>query len=135
MTWANCLLCSVISQSAVIRGSCGSVPSLQADQVRDVRFDPAEKLRGIADGAMPGNDPDNGQCSQAVQASQVVTDRIGLVEIEQRHLDVGAHVAGDERSAVGQEDRAVAWRMPLMRHHHRLGAVPGRCVRGRAGAG
>jgi hypothetical protein len=93
-------------------------------QVAEVGGDPAAKLGVVADVAVAGHDhPHALGPRQQSQAPPVAAERVGRLGVEQRDLDVGAHVAGDQHSDLGQEDGAVTGGVRVVREHDR--ARPG----------
>jgi hypothetical protein len=93
-------------------------------QVAEVGRDPAAELGVIADVAVAGHDQPHARGPrQQSQAPPVAAERVGRLGVEQRDLDVGAHVAGDEHSDLGQEHGAVTGGVPVVREHDR--ARPG----------
>jgi hypothetical protein len=93
-------------------------------QVAEVGGDSAAELGVIADVAVAGHEHPHarGRREQS-QAPPVAAERVGRLGVEQRDLDVGAHVAGDKHSGLGQEDGAVTGGVRVMREHDR--ARPG----------
>jgi hypothetical protein len=93
-------------------------------QVAEVGGDPAAELGVVADAAVAGHDQPHALGSrQQSQAVPVAAERVGRFGVEQRDLDVGEHVAGDEHSDLGQEHGAVTGGVRVVREHHR--ARPG----------
>src|SRR6185437_3084914 len=81
------------------------VAGLHRVQVGEVGGDPAVELRVVADVTVPGDQRfDAGDAREQPQAFAVAAERVGAVQVEQRYLDVGEHVPGDQHAAVGQED-------------------------------
>jgi hypothetical protein len=78
-------------------------------QVRVVGGEPAAELRLPADVAVAGNDDrDPGYAREHAKALPVAAERVGRLQVEQRDLQVGKHVARDQHAAVGEEDGTVA---------------------------
>ena len=93
-------------------------------QVAEVGGDPAAELGVVADAAVAGHhQPHARGPGQQSQAPPIAAERVGRLGVEQRDLDVGAHVAGDEHAGLGQEHGAVAGGVRVVRQHHR--ARPG----------
>jgi hypothetical protein len=93
-------------------------------QVAEVGGDPAAELGVIAHVAVAGHDqPYPLGPGQQSQASPVAAEGVGRLGVEQRDLNIGAHVAGDEHAGLGQEHGAVTGRVRVVREHHR--ARPG----------
>ncbi|MGD0699892.1 MAG: hypothetical protein ABSA02_08415 [Trebonia sp.] len=78
----------------------------------------------IADVAVAGHDhPHAGRGREQSQALPVAAERVRRVGVEQRDLNVGEHVAGDQHAGLRQVDRAVAGGVGVVGEHHR--ARPG----------
>ena len=85
-------------------------------QVAAVSGDPAAELGTVADVAVPRDDDvDAGDIREQPQARTVAAKRVGTVQVEQRNLDVGAHVADNQYATVGEEDRTVAGGVRVVR--------------------
>jgi len=68
--------------------------------------------------------PDAGHGRQPLHPGAVVAERIRRDGIEQRYLHVGAHVSGDQDTALRQEHRAVTGRVPVVHDQPGLRPVP-----------
>ena len=68
--------------------------------------------------------PHPGDSRQPGQPGAVVAERVLRHRVQQRYLDVRAHVTGHEDTGVGQEHRAVAGRVPVVHDQLGLGPVP-----------
>ena len=96
-------------------------------QVGEVGGEAAAELRGVAGVAVAGDDGgDAGDGGQRAQARAVAAEGIGVVQVGQRDLDVGAHVADDEHAGVREEDGAVAGGVGVVRVDD--GARPGQPI-------
>ena len=75
---------------------------------------------------MTGDDGNNvvGHALEQPQRGEVVLDRIRGLQVEERHQDVGEHVAGDEDAALLDQQRRMARGMGLMLDDADGGAVP-----------
>src|SRR5215510_491007 len=101
----------------------------QVVQVRAIQLDSTAELRAIADSPVARDYPIDRQLGEPVQARQVIADWVGLIKIEERDLDVRAHVARDQRSALREEHRAMPRRMSLMCDDDCPWPVPRDCFR------
>ena len=87
----------------------------------------------VADAPVARNDvPDAVDRSEQIEREAIIGERIGSLVIEQRDLDVRAHVTGEQRVLGRDVQRGVAWCMCAMLDHPHLGAIPlDRCRTGR----
>jgi hypothetical protein len=94
-------------------------------QVSQVGGDPAAELAFGRNPAVAGDGkPDPRDAREQAEAGPVAAERVVPVQVEQRGLDVRAHVASDQHPGPGQEDRTVPGRVPVVLVHDRAGAGP-----------
>jgi hypothetical protein len=94
-------------------------------QVGGIEGEPPAEFPGAPDVAVAGHHqahPRHGR--QPLHPGAVITERIRRRGIEQRNLHVGTHIPGDQDTAVRQEHRAVAGRVPVMHDQPGLGPLP-----------
>ena len=108
------------------RGSSAGFPLRDGVQVSGIQCEPPAELAGVPDVAVAGHhltDARHGR--QSLHPGAVVAQRIRRDRVQQRYLDVGAHIAGHQDASVGQEHGAVPWRMPVVHDHLGRRPVPG----------
>ena len=94
-------------------------------EVGKVGSDPAVKLRRVAGMAVAGDHhPDTRDAGEQAEALAVAAERVGRVQVEQRDLDIGEHVPGDQHPLVGEEDGTMAGRVGIVRVDERTRAQP-----------
>ena len=88
----------VVGDSAVTQGL----------HVRTILGDPRAELVGSADGPVTGDDHVDvvRHALEQAQRGEVVVERVRSVQVEERHQDVGQHVAGDENAASSMSSAA-----------------------------
>ena len=120
------------------RGSLTSLGVTQGLHIRPILVDPCLHLISSADGPVAGDeDLDVARHGlEQPQRGEVVLDRVSCaVHVEHRDQDVREHVAGDENSAILDQQRRMARGMRLMLDDPDVRAIPRnpRRFRGQAG--
>ena len=103
----------------------GRLPAGDGVQVGGVQGEPPAELARVPDMPVAGHYlADAGYGRQPLHPGAVVAERIRRDGVEQRYLHVGAHVSGDQDTALRQEHRAVTGRMPVVHDQPGLRTVP-----------